>query len=426
MSENEQGRWAAREREAELRATTVALAGQVHALEAELARTLNEVHRASAWETSGFTSMAHWVQVNCGFTPSDASRRCAVATRLDDMPALGAAADEGRLSMSLWSVAARHIDVASDERLAEVCTLVAPAQAMKTLATFRRVRDDDPAADEPDRSTSAQRWHDDQQMYRLEARLDADDGALFDRALDAAKTELDRDLRDGDGDVDRDAFATNAEALVHLARVMLDRADDVGLRERGGDRFAVGVIVDARTLATGEHHEHGECRLEAGTALPISAVRRICCTARLQMFLERDGRPLAIGRETKEPSRAIRRALRRRDRGCVYPGCRQTRFVDAHHVVHWADGGPTDLDNLALLCTRHHRALHKGHFDIRMIDGRPEVVRPDRNPVRRPPDRCRHHRERPNPDPDAATCSSGGEPLTADALDALVAHLCGG
>jgi hypothetical protein len=61
---------------------------------------------------------------------------------------------------------------------------------------------------------------------------------------------------------------------------------------------------------------------------------------------------------------AIRRALKRRDGGCRFPGCSCSRFVDAHHIQHWADGGETSMDNLVLLCRRHHRLVHEGGFGV--------------------------------------------------------------
>jgi hypothetical protein len=64
----------------------------------------------------------------------------------------------------------------------------------------------------------------------------------------------------------------------------------------------------------------------------------------------------------------MRRALKRRDGGCRFPGCPDTRFVDAHHIEHWADGGETRLDNLVLLCRHHHRLLHEGGYRIERCD----------------------------------------------------------
>jgi hypothetical protein len=86
---------------------------------------------------------------------------------------------------------------------------------------------------------------------------------------------------------------------------------------------------------------------------------------------------LDLGRTQRLPNRAQRRALMARDGGCRFPGCRERRYVEAHHVVHWVDGGPTDLDNLVLLCWRHHHALHEGGHTSSLVAGAFSVWRPD-------------------------------------------------
>ncbi|MGH2743704.1 MAG: HNH endonuclease signature motif containing protein [Thermoleophilaceae bacterium] len=103
-------------------------------------------------------------------------------------------------------------------------------------------------------------------------------------------------------------------------------------------------------------------------------------------ILERDGRPLSVGRKSRSVPPALRRALQSRDGGCRFPGCCERRFVDAHHIAHWARGGPTDLSNLVQLCRHHHRLLHEGGYQIerrsrgglvfRRPDGRRLAARP--------------------------------------------------
>ena len=83
-----------------------------------------------------------------------------------------------------------------------------------------------------------------------------------------------------------------------------------------------------------------------------------------------DGRPLNVGRRSRAIPPAIRRALRSRDRHCRFPGCTRTRWLDGHHIVHWADGGETSLENLVCLCHHHHRLVHEGGFGVhRDTDG---------------------------------------------------------
>ena len=97
--------------------------------------------------------------------------------------------------------------------------------------------------------------------------------------------------------------------------------------------------------------------------------------------------PLEVGRTSRVVTAAQRVALAVRDGGCVFPDCdRPLAWCDAHHLWHWADGGPTDLDNLALLCRAHHRAVHEGGWRLaRGPDGRLTATPPDRPPRRRHP-----------------------------------------
>jgi hypothetical protein len=89
-----------------------------------------------------------------------------------------------------------------------------------------------------------------------------------------------------------------------------------------------------------------------------------CDSAVVQWHETPDSEALNIGRKSRSIPPATRRALQRRDGGCRFPGCNCTRFVDAHHMVHWADGGETNMNNLVLLCRRHHRLVHEGGFGV--------------------------------------------------------------
>ncbi len=138
----------------------------------------------------------------------------------------------------------------------------------------------------------------------------------------------------------------------------------------------------------------GAAWVEGGGAVGHRTVRRLTCDAVLQRVVRGDaGEVLALGREVRLASRAQRRALAARDRGCIVPGCgAPPDACDAHHVQHWADGGPTDLGNLALLCGSHHTAVHAGVWSVTMgHDGIPEVVPPRWVDPDRRPRRLWHH-----------------------------------
>jgi len=169
------------------------------------------------------------------------------------------------------------------------------------------------------------------------------------------------------------AAQRRADALSDIAETAL-RSDSGP--SPAGDRYQVMVHVSAESLA-GE--ADGRCELDNGPSLAPDTVRRIACDSSLLRITEdKAGNPLDIGRKTRAVPPAMRRALKARDGGCRFPGCSHHRFVDAHHIRHWANGGDTSIDNLLTLCRRHHRLVHKGGFGLEQNeDGRLRFTRPD-------------------------------------------------
>jgi hypothetical protein len=139
-----------------------------------------------------------------------------------------------------------------------------------------------------------------------------------------------------------------------------------GCKRAGGERCQVAVHVDAAALSDlGE----GGCELADRPTPAAETARRLACDSALVRLSERDGETLSVGRKTGAVPSALARALRARDRGCRFPGCENHRFVDAHHVRHWAHAGETKLDNLVLLCRRHHRLVHEGGYSVELLSG---------------------------------------------------------
>jgi Domain of unknown function (DUF222)/HNH endonuclease len=142
------------------------------------------------------------------------------------------------------------------------------------------------------------------------------------------------------------------------------------------DRATVVIHAQADGLASGTHG----AELEAGPVLHPEVVRRYLCNARVQTVVEDPaGRVLDAGRSQRTPSAALLRQIRYRDRECRFPGCGATRFTEAHHIVWWRDGGRSDLDNLVLICSFHHRLVHELGWRLRhvAVRGHVEWFRPD-------------------------------------------------
>ncbi|MGI9295387.1 MAG: DUF222 domain-containing protein [Pseudomonadales bacterium] len=177
-----------------------------------------------------------------------------------------------------------------------------------------------------------------------------------------------------------------ADALMLLTEHYLQTPanDKTAPDVKTADRYQVMVHVDVETLMDAVDDasipvEHRHCELEDGPALAQDSIRRLCCdSSLLAIHKGAQGNPLNIGRKTRVIPPAMRRALTVRDQGCTFPGCTCTRYVDGHHIQHWADGGETRLDNLTLLCRHHHQLVHEGGFAVqRNRDGQLTFTRPD-------------------------------------------------
>jgi hypothetical protein len=137
---------------------------------------------------------------------------------------------------------------------------------------------------------------------------------------------------------------------------------------KGSERCQIMLHVDLTTLS--EHGRVGRpanqhCNMDDKHWISPRTAKRLSCDASLVTVLEDEqGRVLNIGRRSRTVPAAINRALNIRDKTCRVPGCCESRYVDAHHIKHWADGGDTSMDNLVTLCRKHHRQLHQGCFTI--------------------------------------------------------------
>ena len=183
-----------------------------------------------------------------------------------------------------------------------------------------------------------------------------------------------------------DAGSENVSAETPRRSVSQRRADALGhILERflagkcsGSANGAHEVVVHIAHDALRDVPESSGAEFDSGHIVAVETARRLGCDGALIGVVEgAQGEPLAIGRRTRAVPPAIRRALRVRDGGCRFPGCDRSRYVHAHHIKHWADGGETRLDNLVTLCSQHHRQVHEGGYDVRVRDGEIQFMRPD-------------------------------------------------
>jgi hypothetical protein len=215
---------------------------------------------------------------------------------------------------------------------------------------------------------------------RVDGDLDPETGESL---LTALRAVLDTEARSAGETDPRTPAQRRADALGEICRQWLDHG---GRPSVAGERPHLTLTLAAEVLggaapgrpALGGHGTAAE--LDHAGPVQHETARRLACDASvMRVVMAGRSEPLDVGRRTPVVPPAVRRAVIVRDRGCRFPGCdRPQAWCDAHHVEHWADGGPTALHNLLLLCRRHHGMVHRtGGFGLELVEGRPVFRRPD-------------------------------------------------
>jgi hypothetical protein len=336
------------------------LASHIYAGTCRWLDLVGEFDRRGSWAEWGCGTCAQWLAWRCGLTPRSAREHVRVARRLRELPLVHDAFASGELSYAKVRALTRVADEASEEELVLLAEHMTASQLERALRAYRRVGVEEANA-LAEAAYAGYSWDDDGSLI-LRARLAPEDGALFLQALDAARDRL----RERERPADRGSAEprepvrrpSNAEALAAMAELAIASKSH---GRSGGERHQLVVHVEEAALTGGDE---GACALEEGPALAAETAQRLACDASIVEIRERDGEPLSVGRKRRTIPSAMRRALQTRDRCCRFPGCENRRFLDAHHVQHWAAGGETKLTNLVLLCGRHHRFLHEGGYSI--------------------------------------------------------------
>ena len=374
----------------ELAAQITELAGHLNAANHRWLVLIAEFDRRQGW-SDGFThSCAHWLSWKCGLDLGAAREKVRVARALAGLPQISTAMGRGELSYSKVRALTRVATPAIEDVLLNVALHGTTHHVETLVRQFRRVQEVEELSREA-RQYSQRRltyFHDDDGSLVVKLQLPAESGALLLKALDAALLDVPLPNRGDDYQaplhvspetppsqnshaahdfmVSGDApswSARRADALVVLAESFLQHGAE---SLSGGDRQQIVVHVDECTLRQGDA---GRCELDDGPALPIETARRVACDASIVTITEDErGEPLDVGRKTRSIPPALRRALASRDKGCVFPGCSHKRYVDGHHIQHWAEGGATKLSNIVLLCRFHHRAVHEGGLRVARCD----------------------------------------------------------
>ncbi|MFD4639640.1 DUF222 domain-containing protein [Lentzea sp. NPDC058436] len=294
------------------------------------------------------------------------------------LPGVAAAMAEGELSedhVEVLAEAMAGLPAVAEEHVVGYALQHEPRSAKafcKELAY--RLDQDGPEPKEPEparaRNSLRRQWRGGR--YLLSADLDAETGAKLDALIDPLAKPEPNDPRQ--------APEREGDALCEVVDLALRGA---GSRIHGGERVQLTVTVDYDKLRA----NIGTALLDNGEHLPMNQVRKIACDAGIiPTLLGNRSQIYDVGRRTRAINAGLRRVLVARDKGCAFPGCtRPPKHCQAHHIRFWSDGGTTSLDNLVLLCRRHHDLVHHSDWQVRMAAGLP-VFHPPAfvDPHRRP------------------------------------------
>jgi hypothetical protein len=376
------------------------LAGHINAAQYRFLKLLAALVEREAWVGAGLKSPAHWLNYYCGIDLGAAREKVRVARALASLPQIDAAFRSGALSYSKVRAMTRSATPQNEALLLQVARHGTAQHVEQLVRKYRRAsRLSDVQQDRNSYERRELSYHfDDDGMLVIRARLVAEAGATFVNVLNAMVSAMNPPPSVAEADqsakssspVSADSHAAisqkesqnlsqktfpqkRADALVAMAEQATRSVQEEGLQALAcAEKAQVIVHVERSELREEsaqvlQRSEPG-CSIEcAGSRVHVSALtaRRMSCDSTVQSMLQDfRGNVLDVGRRTRTISPALRRALLTRDEGCIFPGCCESRFVDAHHVQHWSDGGRTSLDNLVLLCRHHHTLLHQEKYEI--------------------------------------------------------------
>ncbi len=365
----------------ELAAEICTLAGHINAANHRFLILIAEFDQRNGWAQAGSQSCAHWLNWQCGIAMGAAREKVRVARALGALPKVSAAMASGKLSYSKAREITRVGEANNEDYLLSIAEHGTAAHVERLVRAYRRCLEAEELSREQRQQENRRvsfRYDDDGSLI-LTCHLPAEIGARVMKALDVA-VEGSPVYKDVPAGTPREIVPYSqrrADALARVAESFL--AHDV-LESPGTDRQQIVVHVAAETL---RDRAAGCCEIEHGPSIAAETARRFSCDASLVTLVEdQDGEPLNVGRKTRTISAPLRRLLETRDKGCRFPGCCNARYVDMHHIKHWANGGETRPSNLVSLCRFHHRAVHEGGFDVEILDdGALRFVRPNGAPV---------------------------------------------
>jgi 5-methylcytosine-specific restriction endonuclease McrA len=402
-----------------LEARICELAGHLTAATCQFLLLIADFDARQGWASWEMPSCAAWLSWKCQMASGTAREHVRVARALGAFPLIRAEFAAGRLSYAKVRALTRIVTPDTEADLVEMATPMTANQLERFAQAHRRVTR---AEDEDVRSRRRLTWRiEEDKAFAFTGYLPPEAGAVVLQAVRAARSDLEHPHDDHDAGVSAETPAQRlsrhdqdngidwdgdtpprqrpgtpaadlADALVEVCAAYLrskivsaDNADVYQVIIHAGTqaittedpepaRVSAETPPPPPTVAPDPPVWHpaspARCHLDDGPAISPAALRLIGCNATIStMIHDADGNVLNVGRRSRKPPAALRRAVRERDGSrCQYPGCKSRR-TDAHHIQYWSNGGQTSYRNLCSLCKRHHTLVHDKNILIAAARG---------------------------------------------------------
>jgi hypothetical protein len=337
--------------------------GVIDALEGDFGSEARDAQKAGAHLVNGNITAASWIARTCKMSVTSAADRLRVGEQLESLPKLAAALASGEIGFQAASVLSHLRDKLGDKKdrfnedeMLGFAREFSVSGLRRLCAYAWHVADPDGFFNEAEENFSRRRLHISQLpdgMYAVDGLLDPETGASLKTAAEGlAKRQGPEDDR------------SHSQRMHDAVGEIVNHALGQGTLPR---RHGVKPHINLTTTIEGLKNEVGAPPAELELSLPISTrtLERISCDCAMSRVLLADSTVIDVGRATRVVSAPTMRALRVRDKGCRFPGCdRQVDWSSPHHIIHWARGGPGNLQNLVLLCHYHHRLVHEGGWQV--------------------------------------------------------------
>ncbi len=347
------------------------LAAHIHAGTFRLLELIREFDTCEGWAGEGVLSCAHWLNWKCGMALGVARERVRVAHALKELPKTSQTFRKGKISYSKVRAITRVATRKNEKYLLMIAHFGTAAHVERLVTNYRSVKRNEALvkAQEQHSHRELSWFEDDDGYWVIRGRLSPEAGTLVQQVLEQVMEEQYQELRGvpaGISDTETEEVRARPEPISHRRADALVRMAAGYKTKSQSDHYLVHIHTDLEALK--QDGTGAEAEIESGGIICSETTRRIACDSSVVQWLDKnDGQPLAVGRKSRTIPPAIRRALQRRDGRCRFPGCTARHFVHAHHVRHWADGGETCMENLILLCTRHHHLVHEGGFALQKL-----------------------------------------------------------